>query len=109
MKHTQAATDVIAERARQVEGEGRRPEQDDQYTEGQLAEAASSYAIHATLYTTEQIRKWDTVNFAIWPWNRTWWKPTTRRRNLVKAAALLLAEIERLDRAYVKETGDVSK
>lgn len=27
-----------------------------------------------------------------------WWKPTNRRRDLVKAAALILAEIERLDR-----------
>jgi hypothetical protein len=28
-----------------------------------------------------------------------WWKPTNRRRDLVKAGALILAEIERLDRA----------
>ena len=33
-----------------------------------------------------------------WPWVRRWWKPTDRRRDLVKAGALILAEIERLDR-----------
>lgn len=35
-----------------------------------------------------------------WPftWWLDWWKPTTYRRDLVKAGALILAEIERLDR-----------
>ena len=33
-----------------------------------------------------------------WPWDEQWWKPTTVRRDLVKACALALAEIERLDR-----------
>jgi len=33
-----------------------------------------------------------------WPWNMVWWKPKNYRRDLVKAAALLVAEIERLDR-----------
>jgi hypothetical protein len=42
----------------------------------------------------------------IWPWDRKWWKPTDRRRDLVKAAALILAEIERLDRATIKEARD---
>jgi hypothetical protein len=27
-----------------------------------------------------------------------WWKPKDRRRDLVRAAALIIAEIERLDR-----------
>lgn len=34
-----------------------------------------------------------------WPWDASWWKPNARRRNLVKAGALILAEIERIDRA----------
>ncbi|MGA4817142.1 hypothetical protein ACPA9J_29995 [Pseudomonas aeruginosa] len=33
-----------------------------------------------------------------WPWDEQWWKPTTVRRDMVKACALALAEIERLDR-----------
>ena len=36
---------------------------------------------------------------SMWPWTSEWWKPSTRRRMLVKAAALILSEIERLDRA----------
>ncbi|MFN3321313.1 MAG: hypothetical protein ACK43M_21435, partial [Allorhizobium sp.] len=35
----------------------------------------------------------------LWPWGIEWWKPTDRRRDLVKAGALIIAEIERLDRA----------
>ncbi|TIM14496.1 MAG: hypothetical protein E5Y67_12520 [Mesorhizobium sp.] len=33
-----------------------------------------------------------------WPWDASWWKPTARRRDLVKAGALIAAEIERIDR-----------
>lgn len=33
-----------------------------------------------------------------WPWSREWWKPKNPRRDLVKAGALIVAEIERLDR-----------
>ncbi|AFQ48272.1 hypothetical protein [Burkholderia cepacia] len=45
---------------------------------------------------------------AWWPktWEPSWSKPTTPRRNLVKAGALILAELERLDRVAVS-TGAV--
>jgi len=36
---------------------------------------------------------------ALWPWSPMWWRPTTQRRDLVKAGALIMAEIERIDRA----------
>lgn len=40
-----------------------------------------------------------------WPFDRRWFKPTDPRRDLVKAAALILAEIDRMDRASsLKET-----
>lgn len=41
-----------------------------------------------------------------WPWDAAWWKPTDRRRDLVKAAALLIAEIERIDRARSLTKGE---
>lgn len=41
----------------------------------------------------------DMADIEVWPWDESWWKPTNRRRDLVKAGALILAEIERLDRA----------
>jgi hypothetical protein len=34
-----------------------------------------------------------------WPWSLHWWKPKSPRRDLIRAAALIVAEIERLDRA----------
>lgn len=38
-----------------------------------------------------------------WPWEAHWWKCSHPRRALVKAAALILAEIERYDRKMAKE------
>ena len=90
---TQAAFDVLVERRRQVEAEGWTPEHDDQHDTGQLARAAACYA----LVSGGMNPKAKTVSMA-WPWHPSWWKPADRRRNLVKAGALILAEIERLDR-----------
>lgn len=90
---TPAARDVLAERRRQVEQEGWTPVQDDDYADGQLSMAAACYAMQG-----------DSPNFGApedWPWNPNWWKPTNDRRNLVKAGALILADIERLDRARI--------
>lgn len=89
---TAAARDVLAERQRQVAVEGWTPEHDDQYQNDELSLAAACYAIASD--TALQ-----TSSPNMWPWPEDWWKPTTERRNLVKAGALILAEIERLDRA----------
>lgn len=79
-----AASDVLAERARQVIVEGRTPEGDDEYQFGELERAAACYAV------SEPSVNW---------WPRGWvFKRDTPRASLVKAAALLLAAIERLDR-----------
>lgn len=99
---TEAARDVLAERQRQINVEGWEPERDDTYQYGELASAAASYAQCAGLQgegaTTENAFKTPFVEN--WPWSEDWWKPSTEpRRNLVKAGALILAEIERLDRA----------
>ncbi|KVD71841.1 hypothetical protein WI89_01050 [Burkholderia ubonensis] len=89
---TDAARDVLAERRRHVEAEGWTPERDDEHSNGELARAAACYA-HAAGSWMGQHRM-----PAEWPWEREWWKPSTPRRDLVKAGALILAEIERLDR-----------
>ena len=91
---TQAVADVLTERQRQVEAEGWTPEHDDQHEVGELATAAACYAGNAGGYVWAG--GWPGE---VWPWAREWWKPSTPRRDLVKAAALILAEIERLDRA----------
>lgn len=80
------AGEVAAERQRQTSVEGWTPDHDDKHDQEELARAAHCYLIG---------RK----TMGVWPWSPQWWKPTTRRRDLIKAAALIIAEIERLDRA----------
>ncbi|WP_199770999.1 hypothetical protein [Achromobacter sp. AONIH1] len=97
---TPAARDVLAERQRQISAEGWAPDHDDAHTLGEIAGAAGCYAIHASEIQNGALR-YPANPYAFWPWDRDWWKPTTPRRDLVKAGALILAEIERLDRAAI--------
>lgn len=100
---TAAAADVLAERQRQVTTEGWTPEHDDKYEHGQLAGAASCYARHVNsrgwVFHSDPDNYRQEPESTNWPWHHDWWKPTNPRRDLVKAGALILAEIERLDRA----------
>lgn len=86
-----ALRDIAAERARQVEVEGRSAAHDDNYPSGELARAGACYALHAGVDLGEETP-------AFWPWDRAWWKPKSARRDLVRAAALIVAEIDRGDR-----------
>jgi hypothetical protein len=92
-----AHADVLAERKRQVEKEGWSPDHDDDHREGQMATAGGLYAQYAFCSRDLMILEPPMP----WPWHSSWWKPTTPRRNLIKAAALILAEIERIDRALL--------
>lgn len=85
-----AVQSVIAERQRHQSAEGWTPEHDDQYSKSQLLWASSCYVLNA-------IHPFNRIPFD-WPWTPEWWKPTNPRRDLVKAGALILAEIERIDR-----------
>lgn len=102
---SKALIDVMNERARQWDGEGFSHDHDDQVNaEGGLIGAAICYALEARGWRNEGDMS------RLWPWDRGWWKPSggswreplKGRRDLVKAAALLLAEIERLDRLEAK-------
>jgi hypothetical protein len=88
---TTAIQDVIAERERQMAIEGWTPEHDDKHNYGEMAEAAACYLMGAGRSYPRPPQQW--------PWLSKWWKPKDRRRDLVRAAALVIAEIERLDRA----------
>lgn len=80
------AKEVLRERKRQITAEGFGRLHDNRHVHHELAGAAACYALGSKLN---------------WPatWDDRWWKPSPdRRRNLVKAAALLVAEIERIDR-----------
>ena len=87
-----AIDDVIAERLRQVEQEGYSTAHDDEHTGCDLTKAAGAYALYADSYPNPGEPP------PIWPWAPEAWKPKDYRRDLVRAAALLLAEIERMDR-----------
>jgi hypothetical protein len=103
----QAHLDVLAERQRQIQKEGWTEAHDDRHSEGEMARAASCYAMGSTMSfePMEPRRGMFSVINLLWPseWSWLWWKPGSPRRMLVKAAALLLAEIERIDRAEARE------
>ncbi|HGQ7410048.1 TPA: hypothetical protein ACL1SP_001089 [Pseudomonas aeruginosa] len=98
----QAWLDVQAERRRQITAEGWTPEHDDEHADGQMARAAACYALAGSSAPNDGTAAL-LVSLA-WPWDEQWWKPSTARRDLVKACALALAEIERLDRACISQS-----
>lgn len=110
MMESKAIKDVIAERRRQIEKEGWTLEHDDGHDDGSLAKAGACYALngagvcdsHAVMEdhgTGIRGRSIERVP-RHWPWASSWWKPRKKdpRKDLVRAAALIIAEIERLDR-----------
>lgn len=88
---------IAEERDRQINVEGWTPEHDDAHTHRELAMAACAYAGYTTASTHENAR---TIAQSWWPdeWDQSWFKPTSHISNLVKAGALIAAEIDRLQR-----------
>lgn len=86
---------IAAERERQVSEEGWSPEHDDDHADGSLRRAAICYA------RLELGGGWDVPND--WPWEPESWKPRDDITCLVKAGALIAAEIDRLQRAGGRE------
>ncbi|POR54530.1 uncharacterized protein DUF551 [Paraburkholderia eburnea] len=100
-----AARDVLAERVRQVSGEGWDAAHDDGHQPGTLAAAASAYALAVAddIYPYPQKSgRFHSTPPDMWPFSNKWWKPKDYRTALVKSGALILAEIERIDRAARK-------
>lgn len=93
---SKASSDVLDERRRQVEVEGFASESDDKYVKGELAAAAACYVLQFCRRLPMGMLV-DVTN-KIWPFGTEWLKSDLSRRDLVKAAALIIAEIERLDR-----------
>lgn len=85
--------EVNAERERQKVVEGWSDDHDDKHASGVLATAGALYAINAA----KGIQSGAPVPLG-WPWSPEWWKPKSPRHDLIRAAALIVAEIERLDR-----------
>lgn len=102
--------DIAQERKRQVVVEGFPRTGDDAQPSGRLAYAGAAYAVHWASFmqacegeglppaqAAEAIAECAAPDF--WPLDPAWWKPHNDRSDLVRAAALLVAEIERMDRA----------
>ncbi len=92
---TQSGAQMIAaERKRQVEEEGYTAEHDGEHYGDELCYAAISYATPPADRNTDGSAPLD------WPWMASQWKPCpqNRVRELVKAGALIAAEIDRLQR-----------
>lgn len=100
---------IAAERQRQIEVEGWTPEHDDEHTASELSRAASSYTrvaaaqanlgLHCAPRSGSE-KDWDFPS----EWDAEWWKPSPDPiRNLVKAGALIAAEIDRLQREANRE------
>lgn len=104
---------IAEERERQVSQERWTAEHDDRHKENQLLNAAGCYIQHVigrgwllgsplldalshikngkSLYRKEP-RPRD------WPWAKRWWKPKGKIEDLVRAGALIAAEIDRIQR-----------
>lgn len=98
---------ITAERERQISQEGFTAEHDKQYRRGDLAAAGAAYALDAVSRYGDCPEKIKTVLGGaaracvpfLWAGpNGKWWKPTPEDdiRQLVKAATLIAAEIDKL-------------
>ena len=87
---------IFAERERQIKVEGWTAEHDDQHYCGEMLYAARIYYQNAK---TDFISLRPNGAPVGWPWDAVWWKPKDKRRDLIRAGALCVAERERLIRA----------
>jgi hypothetical protein len=79
-----AVNAVVKERLRQIEQEGWTPDHDQEHAGGELAKAAACYAAGQPVV-------------GLWP-NGWDFKETDKYRMLAKSGALVMAELERIDR-----------
>lgn len=91
LNRAQAVEDVLAERERQKSVEGFTELRDDEQERGQLRDAAVCIALGV----------YASLEFA-WPFLDRSFERKSYRRDLVRATAVLIAEIERLDRATAR-------
>jgi len=87
---------IAEERLRQVSAESWTPEHDDGHDDGSLGKAAVCYIKSARLWCLKKPVHW--LSPSGWPWSPNWWKPKDPIRDLVRAGALIAAEIDRLQR-----------
>lgn len=92
---------IAAERLRQILDEGYSAPHDDAHNLGELSMAAAAYAGVASAQargaSAEEFPAEMMLSEGEWPWEEDSWRPDEDPlRNLVKAGALIAAEIDRL-------------
>lgn len=92
--------EALRERWRQVD-KGYDAEHDDTHDDGELAAAAACIAVGGRLsYGDSAPRNGD--DYPVWPWDEAWGRKLVdekpERERLIVAIALLVAEVERIDR-----------
>lgn len=95
---------IKRERARQMSEEGWTPKHDDRHKHGEMAFAGAAYARVSGQIAIHGANKVAlSAEPLAWPWGEKWWKPSEDQvRNLVKAGALIAAEIDRLQRKQAR-------
>ena len=95
---------IADERKRQFYEEGFGERHDAYNVPGNLALAGACYALngatmcmHGRELSVEDYKKLSSPGYR-WPFAEKWWKPTNHIRDLVKAGALIAAEIDRMQR-----------
>jgi len=90
---------IAQERQRQIDSEGWTTAHDDEHMNGEMSVAAAIYA--APGYECSNSPRIRAAIMQFWPWYVSWFKPCRddRVRELVKAGALIAAEIDRLQRS----------
>ena len=73
---------IAEERRRQIEEEGYDKEHDKHNSIKTLCHAAAAYVLGDS---------------TLWEWDLSFWKPTSLRRDLVKAGALIAAALDKLN------------
>lgn len=102
-----SGVDLIAhERRRQIEKEGWTTHQDRSYKAHELVRAAITYAMPEEIRELSVFNGKQSLRSFFWPFSEGWWKPTpdTRIRELVKAGALIAAEIDRIRGTSLRDT-----
>lgn len=120
---------ILEERERQITKEGYSAAHDDSYFLEELARAASSYCIAGAARASHGnycIRSaqfhfkvdrmgldisvdLDKIAERVWPFDKKYYKPKSHKENLIRAAAFIVAELERLERADAKKNPDKAK
>ena len=106
-----AVTEIEYERLKQVK-KGYNADHDDKYTDAQLVAMAMAYAVLGVMQQTRPdaamvLHGYPPVTEFTWPSPDIAWRPeSTPEQNLIKAAALLAAEIDRLFRKAAPSTWD---